>query len=225
MRADGTLALCVLAMLCAAPVVADDETFLDSQVTIATPEDWIVIDSQTTDTSFRRTFLLPGEADSSDGTVTNLRISGRLVPPEATARLRDTLLAGRAIPGFSIRSEADDGPYWKNYLWTAQLDGDGEYVGIERIGMRNGVLIDLLLCFPLRVASGDSADNNRQITFEQVTTRQRRAGNVTVDKKGALQRLRAFNALAGSVVLVKPEKPRLRFILVKGPAAGAAAAR
>jgi hypothetical protein len=122
--------------------------YFDSRVTFIVPDSWNLMKSDKSDTLVQHMYFIPLNASKNTRHSANAVINVRRIPDTASISWADAIVYSKNWPGYIVVNDEKDNNYWKTYLWRAQ-DGQVVYVGMHRIGVYKGILMEFLVSFPL----------------------------------------------------------------------------
>ena len=150
----------------------------------------------------------------------NASLIVRKVPEDTDTTWANQLVYSRGYPNYIVVNECKDNEFWKSYLWQAQ-DNKTKYIGLERIGVTSGILIQAMLSFPLIDSIDNYVDEGFKVLMfdtSQLNEEQMKSGLLIYDY--CLSIINDFNFLCESSDIDSTADFRTRFMLYDIPTDG-----
>lgn len=154
-----TLSINLLLLVLAGVVAADDNgpALLD-RVVFEPPLNWEETWSQDSDTLIQRAYQIPFRlSDTAMRYGTGVFVL-RDLPPGADTSMISPMLDARDLEQFEIQNACSENRHWQAFLWTG-VDQRGVGGGMERIGIANEAMVQVIVSFPLTDLEEATATN------------------------------------------------------------------
>jgi hypothetical protein len=119
---------------------------LQDKVSFEMPASWKLQDLKTSDTLVAKLYHIRTDTIGSEAHHSNALLQYYTVPVSVSITQADNIVASHT-KGATFIVSAQDGPNWKTYL-LINYERNQQYIVLYRIGVADGVCVELMFCFP-----------------------------------------------------------------------------
>jgi hypothetical protein len=188
------------------------ETWQD-KVSYEIPHDWELLNSKETDSLILKLYLIKERTINSQQQYYNALLQYYTIPSDITMEHADNIVASHTKSATYILS-AGDGPNWKTYLLTYYERNEMNIV-LYRLGMVDGVCVELMFSFPVGGKKGESDLN--VLTLNQEYVKDSQMAGIYCQKKDVEEMVKLFNTFCEKMKLCGKNQYRADARLLKPP--------
>jgi hypothetical protein len=183
------LAASLLLFLALIPGGAFSETW-QNKVSFEVPASWKLINSKATDTVVAKVYFIRKDVIGSETHFSNALLQYYPIPTSITMEQADNIVASHT-KGATFILSAQDGPNWKTYL-LINYERNQQYIVLYRIGIDDGVCLELMLCFP-HITDKKSSPSS-VLTLNEAYVADKKMAGVFCDPSSLKEIVNVFNS-------------------------------